>query len=137
MIITIASGKGGTGMTMVAASLALSMAAANPDQPPLFLDCDVEAPNVHLFLLPCYSEHQEVGLLIPVVDEAKCTYCGKCAEVCQHHAIALRGKKILVFSPLCHGCGSCTALCPEKAITEIPNRMGMYAIASQCRWVCR
>jgi MinD superfamily P-loop ATPase len=125
MIITIASGKGGTGKTMVATSLALSLAALTSEQPPLFLDCDVEAPNAHLFLHPKITEQQDVGLLIPLVDEMKCTHCGKCAEVCQYHAIAVLGQKTLVFPQLCHGCGSCTALCPEKAITELPDRMGI------------
>ncbi len=125
MKITIASGKGGTGKTMVATSLAFSLAALTPEQPPLFLDCDVEAPNAHLFLNPTFTEKQVVSLLIPSVDEAKCTHCGKCAEVCQYHAIAVLGQKTLVFPQLCHGCGSCTALCPEKAITELPDRMGL------------
>lgn len=125
MKITIASGKGGTGKTMVATSLALSLAAITPELPPLFLDCDVEAPNAHLFLSPMFTEQQDVGLLIPSVDEMKCTHCGKCAEVCQFHAIAVLGKKTLVFPQLCHGCGSCTLVCPEKAITEIPNRIGV------------
>lgn len=124
MIITIASGKGGTGKTTIATSLALSLAAVQ-NSAPLFLDCDVEAPNAHLFLRPTFDRHQEVDLLIPFVDEAKCTHCGKCAEVCQYHAIVVLGQKTLVFPQLCHGCGSCTALCPEKAITEIPQRVGM------------
>lgn len=124
MILTVASGKGGTGKTTVAASLALALAAEQPP-PPLFLDCDVEAPNAHLFLHPQLEERQDVALLIPSVDEAKCTHGGKCAEVCQYHAIAVLGRKTLVFPQLCHGCGSCTALCPEKAITEIPDRLGV------------
>jgi len=124
MIITVASGKGGTGKTTIATSLAHSLAAEQPT-PPLFLDCDVEAPNAHLFLHPRLDEQQDVALLIPSVNESKCTHCGKCAEVCQYHAIAVLGQKTLVFPQLCHGCGSCTALCPEKAITEIPDRMGV------------
>jgi MinD superfamily P-loop ATPase len=124
VIITVASGKGGTGKTTVAASLALSLAAEQPP-PPLFLDCDVEAPNAHLFLQPVFQQRKEVGILIPVVDETLCTYCGMCAEVCQYHAIAVLGKKTLVFPQLCHGCGSCTALCPEHAITEQPDKMGV------------
>ncbi|MFH1908752.1 MAG: ATP-binding protein [Chloroflexota bacterium] len=124
MKITIASGKGGTGKTTVATSLALSL-AAELTPPPLFLDCDVEAPNAHLFLQPAFEQRQEVSLLIPSVDEAKCTHCGRCAEVCQYHAIAVLGKKTLIFPQLCHGCGSCTALCPEAAIREIPDRMGV------------
>jgi MinD superfamily P-loop ATPase len=125
MKITIASGKGGTGKTMIATSLAYSLAAITPELPPLFLDCDVEAPDAHLFLHPALNEQQDVGLLIPSIDEAKCTHCGKCAEVCQYHAIAVLGQKTLVFPHLCHGCGSCTALCPEKAITEVSDRMGV------------
>jgi MinD superfamily P-loop ATPase len=124
MIITVASGKGGTGKTTVAASLAFSL-AAELSSPPLFLDCDVESPNAHLFLAPRLNQQQEVVLLIPSVDETRCTHCGKCAEVCQYHAIAMLGQKTLVFPQLCHGCGSCSALCPEKAITEIPKRMGV------------
>jgi MinD superfamily P-loop ATPase len=124
MIVTIASGKGGTGKTTIATSLALSL-AAELSTPPLVLDCDVEAPNAHLYLHPNLDEKRDVSILIPRVDEAKCTYCGKCADICQYHAIAVLGKKTLVFPQLCHGCGSCTALCPEKAITEIPDRLGV------------
>jgi MinD superfamily P-loop ATPase len=45
--------------------------------------------------------------------------------VCQYHAIAVLGKKVLVFPQLCHGCGSCTLTCPEHAISEIPDVMGV------------
>jgi MinD superfamily P-loop ATPase len=124
MIVAIASGKGGTGKTTVATSLAISLAAEG-SSPPLFVDCDVEAPNAHLFLKPVFEHSQAVSIPIPQVDEEYCTYCGRCAEICQYHAIAVLGKKTLVFPQLCHGCGSCTALCPEKVITEIPDVMGV------------
>ncbi len=136
MKITVASGKGGTGKTTVATSLALSLTADQqnaPDQtrsvysvnPLFFLDCDVEAPNAHLFLKPVFEQRQEVSIPVPQVDEALCTYCGRCAEVCPWHAVAVVGKKVLVFAQLCHGCGSCTLACPESAITEIPNPIGV------------
>lgn len=125
MKITIASGKGGTGKTMLAAALALSLAGDPQNIPPLVLDCDVEAPNAHIFLRPSFNHQQEVSLLIPSIDEAKCTHCGKCAEVCQYHAIAVLGRKTLVFPQLCHACGSCSAMCPEAAITEVPQRIGL------------
>lgn len=123
MKIAVASGKGGTGKTTIATSLALSLTHVTPS--PLFLDCDVEAPNAHLFLKPTFQQRRDVGILIPRVDEAKCTFCGKCAQVCQYHAIAVLGKKTLVFAQLCHGCGSCARVCPEGAISEVPDVMGV------------
>lgn len=126
MIITVASGKGGTGKTTVATSLALSLVGNETNGGmPLFLDCDVEAPNAHLFLNPTIERRQDVNVLIPEVDIAKCTSCGRCSEVCQWHAIAVVGQKVLVFPQLCHGCGSCTLACPEDAIIEVPNPIGV------------
>lgn len=122
MRIVVASGKGGTGKTTVAASLALVAAERETVR---VLDCDVEAPNAALFLSPVLDNRKEVGIQLPVVDEALCTYCGKCAEVCEFHAIAVIGKKTLVFPELCHGCGSCMLICPEKAITERLDVMGV------------
>jgi MinD superfamily P-loop ATPase len=126
MIITVASGKGGTGKTTVAVSLALSMAAdcRTATDHPLFLDCDVEEPNAGLFLKPTIEERREVGQMIPEIDLAKCTHCGRCAEVCQYHAIAVVGENVLVFPELCHGCGSCTLNCPTGAIHEVLDVIG-------------
>ncbi len=120
MRMAVASGKGGTGKTTVATSLALCAGQAVR-----FLDCDVEAPNAALFLNPALETRQEVGILLPVVDESLCTHCGRCAEVCEFHAIAVLGKKTLIFPELCHGCGSCTLICPEKAIHERLEVMGI------------
>jgi MinD superfamily P-loop ATPase len=128
--IAVASGKGGTGKTTVATSLALSLQTSGvsdglPKSDCVFLDCDAEAPNAHLFLALTFERRQEVVVLIPHVDAAKCTGCGKCAEVCQYHAIVALGKRTLVFSELCHGCGSCTMMCPEGAISEEPHGIGV------------
>ena len=127
-VIAVASGKGGTGKTTLAVSLALSWnaGAGQTSAPaPLFLDCDVEAPNAHLFLKPQFSQRREVGLLIPQVDPARCTLCGRCAEVCQFQAIAVLGQKALMMPKMCHGCGSCAALCPEGALSEQLQTMGV------------
>ena len=122
MIISVASGKGGTGKTLVATSLALSLSSSNRVQ---LLDCDVEEPNSNILLRVAMTQSQPVRIPIPRVDEAKCTYCGKCAEVCAYNAIAVIKKKVLIFSELCHGCGACSYLCPETAITEEGREVGV------------
>ncbi len=121
--IAVASGKGGTGKTTVAVALAESLSVEN-DLNVLVSDCDVEAPNVHLYLDPDFEQSKDVHVLIPQVDEEKCTGCGICSEVCQFNAIILLKDRPMVFPSLCHGCGSCTLNCPENAIQEIPNQIG-------------
>jgi len=122
MIISVASGKGGTGKTLVATSLALSLKDSNKVT---LLDCDVEEPNDHILLKPVITGSEPVNMPVPVVAEDKCTYCGKCAKVCAYHAIAVLGNHVLTFPQLCHGCGACSYLCPEKAISEEPRQTGV------------
>jgi MinD superfamily P-loop ATPase len=122
MIVSVASGKGGTGKTLVATSLAFSLSDNYKVQ---LLDCDVEEPNANILLHLAVNQRQPVYIPIPKVDETKCTYCGKCAEVCAYNAIAVLKEKVLVFPELCHGCGACSYLCPESAITEEGREMGV------------
>lgn len=126
MKVAVASGKGGTGKTLVAVSLALSLSTGGRVQ---LLDCDVEEPNDHLFLNPEFSRREPVLIQVPEVDEKKCTYCGECARVCAYHAIAVFASHILVFPQLCHGCGACSYLCPQNAITERGREIGVVEFA--------
>ena len=123
MKIAIASGKGGTGKTTVAVSLALTLAADGTTV--TYADCDVEEPNGHLFLQPYITGTKTVGVPIPQVDNELCTFCGDCSEICQYGAIASLPQKTLTYPELCHGCGGCLLICPVKAITESEREIGV------------
>ncbi len=122
MILSVASGKGGTGKTLVATSLALSLEEQGPVQ---LLDCDVEEPNAHILLRPEIDSSEPVTVPVPVVDKEKCNCCGLCAEACVYNAIAVAGRTVLVFRELCHGCGTCSYVCPEKAISGSRREVGV------------
>ena len=119
MIISIASGKGGTGKTTVATNLAVSLGGGVQ-----LLDCDVEEPNAHLFIHPVFEKKEIVSTAVPEVDEAKCNLCGKCGEICQFKAIVVIGKTVLPFQELCRSCGGCMEVCPEHAIREGQRVLG-------------
>lgn len=120
MIISIASGKGGTGKTTVSTNLALALGKQVE-----LLDCDVEEPNAHLFLKPEIRKSEQVNTPVPLVDLSKCTFCKKCQDICRFNALAVVGKQVLVFAELCHSCGGCMLVCPEGAISEIGRELGM------------
>jgi len=122
VILSVASGKGGTGKTLVATSLALSLSEQGPVQ---ILDCDVEEPNAHILLRPAIDSSEPVTVPVPAVDKEKCTYCGLCAEACAYNAIAVAGRIVLVFPELCHGCGACSYVCPAGAISEEGREVGI------------
>ncbi|RLI91181.1 MAG: (4Fe-4S)-binding protein [Candidatus Altiarchaeales archaeon] len=119
MIIAIASGKGGTGKTTVAVNLTLSLDNVQ------LIDCDVEEPNSNLFLKLELEKVEDVSIQIPVIDEERCTHCGKCSELCQYNALAVLPDKVMVFKELCHGCGLCQMACPRGAITEKDRTIGI------------
>jgi MinD superfamily P-loop ATPase len=122
MIISVASGKGGTGKTTVSTNLALSL-----DRDLAFLDCDVEAPNAHLFLQAEMGQPRQVYTYIPAVDTSRCSGCGECARLCQFNALTVVADKVLLFPELCHGCKGCQEICPEQAISPAQRELGTIA----------
>jgi MinD superfamily P-loop ATPase len=120
MIISVASGKGGTGKTTVATNLALSV-GSNVQ----LLDCDVEQPNSHLFIHPVWDCNETVTTPVPKINLDKCTFCRKCGDLCEFNAITVVAETVMVFEELCHSCGGCMAVCPESAITETGRELGV------------
>lgn len=122
MRIAIASGKGGTGKTIVATNLAYLL--SRNGKRIAYLDCDVEEPNAHLFFDLEEHYREDVTTPVPKVDMEACNLCGKCGDLCEYGAIVTVGKKVLTFPELCHGCGGCSLVCPQKAISEFPRKIG-------------
>ncbi len=118
MIITVASGKGGTGKTTVATNLAASLKMAQ------YIDADVECPNSPRFLNPTINYYKKIEENMPKVNEQRCTACGECANVCQFNAIIVIKDRAIPFQNLCTYCGACKLVCPEKAITDEPIKVG-------------
>ena len=123
MQIAIASGKGGVGKTTI--SVTLASYYTDRGQNVALFDCDVEEPNVNLFLGADALSEEKGGVMIPQVDDSKCTGCGECAGLCEYSAIVLIKGKPLVLPLMCHSCGGCALVCPEDAITEVWREIGI------------
>lgn len=118
MRLAVLSGKGGTGKTLVSVNLAALLKEA------IYIDCDVEEPNGHLFFKPDILEEEEILVKIPVADKNLCIGCRKCVEFCMFNALAYIKDRLLVFNEVCHSCGGCLLVCPEKALTEKDKVIG-------------
>jgi len=118
MNIAVLSGKGGTGKTLVSVNLA----ALSTDT--IYIDCDVEEPNGHLFLKPLDLSRESVTVKMPKIDENKCIGCRMCTEFCEFNALAFVGDKVMLFEDVCHSCGGCAYLCPTNAISEVSKEIG-------------
>jgi len=121
--ISVISGKGGTGKTLISSNLALFLRDA--EKTVQLLDADAEEPNASIFF--DIEEKREFLVIkkIPKVDPLKCTGCGLCSSNCMFSAIHATQSRQLVFENLCHGCGLCMRICPEKAITEEDKVIGI------------
>ena len=123
--IAVASGKGGTGKTTVSVNL-FNIAQEKYKENATIVDCDVEEPNVNLYLNGEVISKKDATLLIPEVNLEKCTYCGICSEVCAYNSLVVIKslEKWALMEEDCHGCGACTHFCPENALTEKSKKMG-------------
>ncbi len=120
-IISVASGKGGTGKTTFAVNLVYSLKEKDIS----YIDGDVEEPNGHIFLKPHISASTNVEVMIPTVNPDLCNGCGECSRLCQFNALAVLKDNVLVFPELCHGCGACIIGCPMSALKESTRCVGI------------
>ncbi|MFT7824083.1 MAG: ATP-binding protein [Sulfurimonas sp.] len=122
MKITIASGKGGTGKTTLSSNLVSYLADQN--QQVVLADLDVEEPNSAIFIQGELKDQNVFHKLVPKWDRSDCTFCGKCAEVCNFNAIIDLPGEIRVYPALCHSCHACSELCPTGSPPMTPERIG-------------
>jgi MinD superfamily P-loop ATPase len=125
--IAVASGKGGTGKTLVATNIFHSLVKNNTDS--VLVDCDAEAPNDVAFFDTEKVSSFEVTQSVPVINTDKCTFCGRCHEYCSYNAIFILPplKIINVIEDLCHGCGACSVACVDGAVSEKSVILGMVS----------
>lgn len=135
--IAVASGKGGTGKTLISTNLFHTLYQL--DEALVLVDCDAEEPDDLLFYKDASAanfneqfggkEIYDVKQSVPVIDESNCIYCGRCREYCSYNAIfLLEGiKTIRVIEDLCHGCGACSYACQSDAITTKERSLGVIS----------
>ncbi len=119
--ITIISGKGGTGKTVITASFAALAKNAS------FADCDVDAADLHLLLDPKIKERHEFRSgLTAFINKELCIQCGKCREVCRFEAIS---DDFNIDDISCEGCAFCSFVCPAGAIEMREEVCGEWFIS--------
>lgn len=124
MKIAILSGKGGTGKTLLSVNLAASCKDA------IYVDCDVEEPNGHLFFKPQNIQKEKVSVEIPLYNPELCIGCRKCVDFCKFNALAYINNKVFLFDDICHSCGGCILLCPKHALTTNSKDIGEIQVGS-------
>jgi MinD superfamily P-loop ATPase len=122
MKVAVASGKGGTGKTLVSTSLAWLL--ARDGHSIAYVDADVEEPNGHLFLHPEPSVSRRYARPVPELMRKTCSGCGDCQRFCQFNAIVALPDRIMLFPELCSSCGGCVLACREMALGEKPREIG-------------
>jgi MinD superfamily P-loop ATPase len=130
MKVAVASGKGGTGKTLVSTSLAWLL--ARDGHPSAYVDADVGEPNGHLFLHPGLSDRQRYARPVPELTRKTCSGCGECQSFCQFNAIIALPDRIMLLPELCSSCGGCVLACREMALGEKPQEIGSIETGTAC-----
>jgi len=76
---------------------------------------------------PFPPPQEQSSHVIPLVDMAKCTLCGKCQDFCVEEVFTVNRAERTVLvdhAGKCTGCGDCVGWCPPYAFTLIDDRTG-------------
>lgn len=119
MKIAVASGKGGTGKTSFVLSLAFVI-----NKSLTIYDCDVEEPNLHLYLKTKALSEKRITVKKPVINSNICENCELCSTHCKFNAIIKLPDFSLISNELCHSCGVCEFICPKNAILNSEYDIG-------------
>lgn len=99
-----------------------ALAALIPEK--ILVDCDVDAPDLHLLLTPKIRSREEFpgGRKARILSQL-CTSCGECRKVCRFEAIS---EDYWVDETACEGCGVCVHFCPFGAVDFLPVICGEW-----------
>jgi MinD superfamily P-loop ATPase len=122
MRLAVASGKGGTGKTIVATNLAWLLDRSGHRV--TYVDSDVEAPNGHLYLHPEWTGEHRFTVPVPALRSKTCSGCGDCQRACAFNAIIALPDRVMLFPELCHGCGGCLLACEADELVEVEREVG-------------
>lgn len=130
MIISVASGKGGTGKTLFSVNLFKTIQESNI--PVSIVDLDVEEPNSGYFL--DYEQIEKtLYMTFPIVDNDKCVSCGACANVCNFNAIVVLPHRVYINKNLCHACYRCKLNCMYDAFNSMEDEIGVLSYSTDNR----
>jgi MinD superfamily P-loop ATPase len=128
--VVVLSGKGGTGKTSITAAFAHLSGTNSQSIRMILVDADVDAANLELVLSPRILQREDFwGGQIAEIDQAICSGCGVCEDVCRFDAVSVNGNnnEIYVIDPIaCDGCATCVYQCPCEAITMHDQVVGQW-----------
>ncbi len=115
-VVSVAGGKGGTGKTVFASSLATALSNLGKV---LAVDADVDNPCLHTLLTPSKKRVEELKAFRPRINASKCRACHACVAACPEHALlAVPNKPPVLAEEACAGCRVCYLVCRYGAVEE-------------------
>ncbi len=122
--VTLASGKGGAGKTFVSLHLAALLTELYGAGTVSLVDTDVEEPNLSVYLKGELTESVRAKVLIPEVDNDRCTDPSFYSGICEFHALIPLKGGLLVYEHNCHSCSACWTLSPDGSVVPREQEIG-------------